>query len=403
VPKIKTATLILITAWAVLLGVADVRNFINPLGYWVAWLSLTLIGLVLLIFKYKVIYLCMTAQAKILILFYTIGFIVFTTGFALSFLNNSNEETIQQAVKLLIVYLVGLVILLLASQLNPRELVGALVVAIIAHLIIFFAIKYSFPFLHIQSGDGRQGSLLSQPGTLWKSGYFFALFLLAHWLSNKKCSSWIIIGIVSGVFLVMLDGSRTGLFLLAASLLVILTLRLFSRVKYLKFHLLFTIFISFVVVTYIGFGVASGGGHDVNMIAVYRGFQDQARMAQFSDGFSHAGNCWLLGCGFYSTIGSDNVVVHNAYIALLGDIGIFGLLGFLIILLSPILLLIVIHGKKNRISTEYIYLNTAIMLSVLSYAFLMQLHSFSTEMSEWGFFIFALAFLMAKKNENPLS
>lgn len=87
------------------------------------------------------------------------------------------------------------------------------------------------------------------------------------------------------------------------------------------------------------------------------------------------------------------MVVHNAYLAALGDFGVLGLVGMLGFLMAAWLPIwqVLRRGAKDAQACFVV----AAAGSALAYGMSLMLNTFTTEMSEWGYLILMLAFAWA--------
>lgn len=84
------------------------------------------------------------------------------------------------------------------------------------------------------------------------------------------------------------------------------------------------------------------------------------------------------------------MVVHNAYLSSVGDLGLGGLMGLAILMFSPVLFfftrLYKYSALKYKPARDLAYA-VAAFGGVAGYILLLMLHPFSTELSEWGIWI----------------
>ncbi|MBK5518801.1 hypothetical protein [Pseudomonas sp. TH10] len=170
---------------------------------------------------------------------------------------------------------------------------------------------------------------------------FFCAFMIAKMLSSPISRIMITTFVlVSSVYLLLADSSRTGFLWFAviiiafASIVFLLnTARMLSIVSILI--LLFGLFAVFNLDAIHGFLDGK------SLLVVNRLFEgDPIRSKMLSDGILNAEACLPLGCGFQSStsiVAGQPMVIHNVYLAILGDLGALGEIGLLIIVLSPLL------------------------------------------------------------------
>src|SRR5690606_22443475 len=132
------------------------------------------------------------------------------------------------------------------------------------------------------------------------------------------------------------------------------------------------------------------------------GAGDPARIKLLRGGLNRVTACLPVGCGFGS-MGADIgigawMVVHNAYLAALGDFGILGLAGMLGFLMAAWLPVWRVVRRGDR-SAHGLFV-VAAAGSALAYGMALMFNTFTTEMSEWGYLILMLAFAWAPA-KNP--
>lgn len=90
------------------------------------------------------------------------------------------------------------------------------------------------------------------------------------------------------------------------------------------------------------------------------------------------------------------MVIHNAYLTTLADVGVIGLAGFLLIILGPFVAILSTHSlaRKIRLSAGS-YITSAAALGVAGFGFMMTLHPLSTEMSEWGLYFLMFSWMFS--------
>ncbi len=127
------------------------------------------------------------------------------------------------------------------------------------------------------------------------------------------------------------------------------------------------------------------------------GAGDPARIKLLRASLRQVVACFPLGCGFGAT-GTDistgtQMVVHNAYLAALGDFGVLGLIGMLGFLVAAALPIWRVLRQGDR-SARGLFV-VAAAGSALAYGMSLMLNTFTTEMSEWGYLMLMLAFAWA--------
>jgi len=389
----------LIAFVSVLVAFGDLRSLITPIGYWLLWILWLSIAGIYLMFKQKIIHNKIKLEIKILI----ISFIVMLYGFVISAIVNQDVHTLYQGFKLLIILFIGLSIIKISQNLTRDDVVAISSFVVVVSFFSFILIKIFLPPLHLVFGDGREGTFLAFPGSLWKAGCFFSAFSLAHYLSSKKPSTGSGVIFMMGVFLVLVDGSRTGILWLFISTLILISARIINiRLKITATGIGVTGLCLLFIAYFVAFSPV-----DNSYSSVFLGFErlidgDSARIDMLASGLRHAEACLPFGCGFGTAISDGyGMVIHNAYLGAIGDIGIIGISGFVLICITPFFALYI----KNLRSLETgfgsnSYIPLAALLGSAGFVFNENFHSFRTEMSEWGFFFIMFSFFLVKAKDN---
>lgn len=377
-----------------LVVLGDLRNIITPFGYWALW------GLVLasgtLVVKAKRIH------KDIVFLCASFGFAVLVLALLIAGLANADAYTAYQAAKFIMIYAVFMVVYANSQFLDVDDFYRISATATGIGLVVFILSKYWLSDYYIVLGDGRQGSLFAYPGVLWKTSAFFCAFMIAKMLSSPMSKIMITTFVlVSSVYLLLADSSRTGFLWFAviliafASIVFLLnTARMLSIVSILV--LLFGLFAVFNLDALYGFLDGK------SLLVVNRLFEgDPIRSKMLSDGILNAEACLPLGCGFQSStsiVGGQPMVIHNVYLAILGDLGALGEIGLLIIVLSPLLFFALREWFNGPAAAPVAYYKLAAYLGASCFCFLLLFHPLSSEMSEWGYWAIMLSWLSRLSN-----
>ncbi len=363
---------------------------------------------------------------------------------------NQDKATVYQATKIVVVCGLFLAMWLIAVRAKPAQVLDAMYLAITVSILCFF-----IPIMtggYMESLDSRQGSIFALFGVMWKAGTFFLPVFVADLIVRPK--AWIANSLAIGacLFLVLLDGSRTGQLLIVIMFACSCALlwwrgdfwQLLRRPQWIVLIacclgglLLANAAIkssrnsassastqttvaravqspaslsAAVSVPAIAFDAASAsapsfalsvaplatitGSALTPLVNTRLGSGDDARVKLLLNSLKRVPACLPFGCGFGSTatdIGTEHpVYVHNAYLAALADFGLLGLagmLGFLLCSLTPLRVAL----NKSTLPGQAYYV-AAMAGTALAYCLALMLHTFTTEMSEWGYLIFALAF-----------
>jgi hypothetical protein len=429
----------------VLMGLGDLRNVVTPSGYWALWGAWGVAAALLLSpWRSPANW---RKPPRLVLLSYS----ALLAGMIVSGLINQDKATIYQAAKIVVICGLFLAMWLVAVRVKPAQVLTAMYLAVTVSILCFFV-----PIMfggYMESQDSRQGSIFALFGVMWKAGTFFLPVFVADLIVRPK--AWIPNSLAIGacLFLVLLDGSRTGQLLIITMFACSCALlwwrgdfwQLLKRPQWIVLIacclgglLLANAAIkssrnsaslastqatvrqvvqspaptsAAVSVRTTAFATAPAptiamsvaplanitGSALTPLVNTRLGSGDDARVKLLFNSLRKVPECLPFGCGFGSTasdIGTEHpIYVHNAYLAALADFGLLGLagmLGFLLCSLKPLRLVL----KKSTPSAQAYYV-AAMAGTALAYCSALMLHTFTTEMSEWGYLIFALAFALS--------
>jgi len=415
---------ILLTASLVLMASGSLRDLITPWGYWGAWAVWA--GAVLAVSHRDRMPGAIVRPPAWVMGSYALLWL----GMMVAAAVNRDWTSAYQAMKIAVIAGMFVAMWRLVLRVGWHDLVRAAGWTIGVMLLSLALSRVWSPTGQFLADGPRQGSFLAVYGVLWKAGAFLLPVFLADLLVRSGVRAWVFDGlmIAACVFLVLIDGSRTGLLLvgaIAVGFLACVILRgdwrlLWRRVRWLWLVPVLLVGLQLLNLGFRG-GTAPGAAADAPVdwrgevvefqravrVAVARtletriGQGDPARAKLLREGVPHAIECQPLGCGFGTTgadIGSGSLMaVHNAYIGALGDFGVLGLagmLGFLAAACVPILR--VLRWDEGL---ERSYFVIAASGSALAYGLSLMLNTFTTEMSEWGYLILMLAFAWAPRGD----
>jgi len=395
---------------ALLMAWGSLRYTVTPLGYWVAWggwavAAIAYIWPVNVLRGKSQFAFCMACAFGLLIL-----------GMMLASGANQDGTTLYQAVKVLVIAALCWVTWHLAARTHQEVLIRALY-GVLALVVLVFFLSKAFSSVSYGLGGAREGDVFARPGVLWKAGLFFLPLFLADWLNCTR--RWIAAACSVGtcLFLVLVDGSRTGL-LLVLTIVIGFFGALWWRgeLRVMRHKPWFVPLAAGVLLALLlsnagmnawkqggGTGAASAGSSGVGawvdraiapVVDNRLGAGDAPRLLLLRNGLEKSRECFPLGCGFGSTAMDAGygipMNVHNAYLGALADFGLLGLLGMLGFVVASVLPMRVLWDRSADPGRVYFVLATS--GSALAYCVALNLHTFSTEMSEWGYLILMLAF-----------
>ncbi|MGB6006490.1 hypothetical protein [Castellaniella sp.] len=342
---------------------------------------------------------------------------------------NRDWASAYQAMKIAVITGMFVAMWRLALQLGWRRLVVAMSWAIGLVLVSLAVSKVWNPTGQVLIDGPREGSFLAVYGVLWKAGAFFLPVFLADAIETPRAWARSGLMVAACVFLVLIDGSRTGLLLLGATAVGFLAFLVWRgdwglarrRFRWLGAALALLLLLQLLNTganlgagkLWAGGAAAGGASSGVSAAAVEparvlegaldRTFEtrigagDPARVKLLRASLAQVSACLPLGCGF-EAMGTDIgtgawMVVHNAYLAALGDFGVLGLAGMLGFLMAAWLPIrnVLRRGAKDA----QVCFTVAAAGSALAYGMALMLNTFTTEMSEWGYLILMLAFAWA--------
>jgi O-antigen ligase len=388
-------------AASLLVVLGDVRNVITPMGYWLLWGVWSCVS----IFYHKKYVVNKhdgwgkSAYFKI----FVIGSLLMIFGFIISALVNVDLKTFYQSIKIIIIILIGFIFIEISKNIDRRSIFLICAMAVLVSLSVYLLSKYIFTSYYILLGDGRQGSALSYPGVFWKTGAFFSIIAFGYFISSAKWGLRYLFIYLAGAFIVISDGSRTGFLWFIFSTALILFVRVMDKGRKFSFFatIAFGLILS-ITLTYLLIKISETvGGLSILALPLDRlTAGDGLRIKMLDDVLNQAEKCLPFGCGFGKAVTEtegESMVVHNAYLALLADVGVIGLSGFLIIIFGPFLVLVYqLTKSKNILISSNSYFTAAAALGVAGFAFTMAIHPYSTEMSEWGLFFLMTTWLFSK-------
>lgn len=366
-----------------LIVLGDVRFVIGSAGYWVAWCAVAFAGFFLSSHQFS-----RTVSTDFFV--YLVGFFLILISFLLSGVVNQDDYTIYQGVKVFFIALVFYCVYVNARNLSGVDVYKISLICIAVGLFLFLISKFYLREFYVELGDGRQGSQFAYPGVLWKTPVFFIGFIVAGIVFGTGNKLLSLLALLGGLFLLKSDSSRTGFLILAMVALLFVVLCAYLKPK--------STIIGSLVLGVCGIGLLilySGGfvffSHAEEPLVINRlAAGDPIRAKMLADGIVHVQQCFPFGCGFGTAttqVNDENMVVHNAYLSSLGDLGVLGFTGMIMLMFAPVFFFL---GKIMTFRSQDIKSNKDLAYSiaafggVLGYALLMMLHPFSTELSEWG-------------------
>jgi len=375
---------------------ADLKVTISPHIHWIAWLVLILPLIVSSIYKRGIV-----VSPSL-----WIGVFMFSIGIISSFFYNANLETLIQLIKFLLIF-ITLYFFLFYSVINWGLIVSVINIAVIINvLLLILGLLGISAVSSLMTIDGRWGTIFVYPGSLVKIGiigFYINIFALLLYKTKEKFVPLVMV--LLSVFIIYMDGSRTGMIAMLVTLPIIPLLYSISnyrdKVKFILFP--FILFISFFTLILISLPFLKDFRIGKNILSLIQtpsissGLEliDPIRYSMYQVAIEKVISSPFLGSGAFSTIGTledtGGMVVHNTYLQAWGDFGILGLIGMCSICFGWIVL---IPYLLKRIQINYdIKENVLICSSILMLIYFVLnglFHPYSTEFSEWIMYIIPL-------------
>ena len=262
-------------------------------------------------------------------------------------------------------------------------------------------------------GDGRLGTILSSPGSMWRT-VLFPFFFFSSYLFLAKQLSPIFLslgGVAAMTYVIWCDGSRTAFFLIP-----IIFIFIAFQFRH-QFHKLRFVFLALVAVVAFLFPVIKSSGNffdsgpiarlaeiNVSRNGVFESLamMDSGRFRMYQSAIEDIAHSPIFGNGLLSTgirfdhnhaATADSQVTHNAFLQLWGDLGILAVLSFLFIVLSwfPLMRKSISQLPKGSLYQSSLVFASLGTLSIFTLSFL--LHPMTVTWSDWILFVAPFAVL----------
>lgn len=392
----KTAASACLLLALLLMSWGNLRADITPLGYWVCWLVWAVSSVVVLWQRPS------SEPRPVGPPVWVLGsYAVLLAGMFLAAVVNTDSVSAYQGVKILVIAAFFWLMWQIIQGLGYQRVFVLVRLSLIIVALGFFPFKWFHPDHFIQL-DGREGYAWANVGILWKSGTLLLPLLLAGVMSFRPAPWLNGLAAGSGVYLALVDGSRTALLLLVAMAIgfaLVLTIRRQWRPVVRRSGWVFLSAI--VLLCFMNLNALTTPSEadslasrtdavlPVGLDRLSSGDPARARLMSFA--LDKIPQCFVLGCGFGSTISPTGVFmpVHNAYIAVLVDFGLIGLLGSLGFLVAAVIPMFKVFDRT--LSGPALYFPVFAGMGAVAYALSLALHTFTSEMSEWGYVMLLLA------------
>lgn len=377
---------------------ADLKITLFPYIHWITWLLFIFPFMIRGFLKEKLIISPM----------FGIAFLLVMLGVFCSFFQGAGIENFIQSIKLFLI-LITIYYFIYYSKLGWNEINIALNSAIVVNVILLvLGLLGAQSFASLMTSDGRWGTVLAFPGSLVKIGtYGFYFNVMALLLLPKKQKLKHCLFILLSLFVIYMDGSRTGMLLIAlTSVFIVVFYVLFNYRNKLK-AIIFPLIVFFILTVGIVIAIPSIlksriGVSFLNLLnsqTISSGLElvDSARFMMFKTAIQKIYDNPFIGTGAFTTVGyyedGSSMVVHNTYLQLWGDFGILGLLGMCFIYLGWVAFLpkIMMKIQINKNEKENILVSSSVLM-LLYFIGNGLFHPYSTELSEWITFMLPLTY-----------
>lgn len=377
---------------------ADLKITLFPYIHWITWLLFIFPFMIRGFLKEKLIISPMFGIAFLLVMLGVFG----------SFFQGAGIENFIQSIKLFLI-LITIYYFIYYSKLGWNEINIALNSAIVVNVILLvLGLLGAQSFASLMTSDGRWGTVLAFPGSLVKIGtYGFYFNVMALLLLPKKQKLKHCLFILLSLFVIYMDGSRTGMLLIAlTSVFIVVFYVLFNYRNKIK-AIIFPLIVFFILTVGIVIAIPSIlksriGVSFLNLLnspTISTGLElvDSARFMMFKSAIQKIYDNPFIGTGAFTTVGyyedGSSMVVHNTYLQLWGDFGILGLLGMCFIFLGWVAFLpkIMMKIQINKNEKENILVSSSVLM-LLYFIGNGLFHPYSTELSEWITFMLPLTY-----------
>ncbi len=321
---------------------------------------------------------------------------------------SKNVQNIIHGVKLMLIFF--MIYPTIRSFYTKVQLLSLLTVNVAANFLLILGGKIVSDTLSRETGFLRGSTILNYAGSLYKVGLLVLPFVVWNLIKNNDNKSKNLILLILSIYIISFDGSRTGFISVILILTIYLINIIWNILRGLKFTLksiikifIFIIIISILSIFYyqklLDTNSVKRGLETINLFFKlnFDNFLVQAdpvRGQMILDSISKIKNySFLIGQGFGTTT-TNGIVIHNAYLQVFADLGIFPFICLLILIIYPIAF------GFQKIKYDNSMLPTILLLLVFS--FIISLHPLSVQPTDWSFYLIPLSILMDNSNSNSI-
>ena len=263
-------------------------------------------------------------------------------------------------------------------------------------------------FADVVTSEGRLGTVLNLPGSLWHIGMSLALNYLYLIVTTSKNKLWNLTSFIACLYVIFCDGGRTAvLFVLMIPVVLFCLLAREGRISrvipfaggvILAAAIGFTAFEldESVAVTRI-MPMLTGATRDAAGLEALDGYRYQMLQRARDLIYEHPimGNGVLSARILTNLESVESMNVHNAYLQIWADLGLLGLVSFLFVVFgwmkaAPAWIRSIVRLPDTRLRAGYYNA----LFTLLWFALSLLFHPFSSEWSEWILFLTPFCLLM---------
>lgn len=379
--------------WTVLVVSADLKVGISPYIHW----AVSVIAAVLLFpyfLRFLVVpYICHTERFPRVPAMLPAALFVFSVLLPV-FYGAELGHSAEQAAKLIVILLGSLALFAARPHLLSGAFSGLIVAVWVNVILVVLNLFVGAGTAGLMTGDGRWGTLLNYPGSLWRMAISVWMFAAYRVAKEKSIPSFALL--VGSTVLILMDGARTGIILVSLGVLFLMFV-LSSETK----HSRLVLCISFAAVIGVSGFMArsrllSGSANNAVGGATRVGnVEDITRLTMLQDAIYAVQSHPVFGTGIETTKSETIIgpmVVHMTYLQVWADLGLFGLAAYVCLVWGWLPWLPrMLRGLRNvsDCRSRAICYNAIFLLMVFGLAGIF--HPLSTEWSEWILFIIPYA------------
>ena len=390
---------LMIILFVVLALGADLKVTIFPYIHWITWLVLIVPLIIIGVFNKGIVVSPMLG----------IGTLLIFIGMLSSFFSGADLENFIQIIKLLLIF-ITLYYFLYYSNIGWKEANMGINISLVINFILLILGIFGFTaFASLMTADGRWGTFMAYPGSLVKIGalgFYFNLMAVLLRKERKVKIIHLILSLIS-LFIVYMDGSRTGMLVLMLTFVVVylfyILINFKNKLKVVIIPLVTFILLLSTLIVNLPYILQSRIATSITKLmstsTLSNGLElvDSSRFMMIKSALNKIYDSPIIGSGAFTTVGvyedGTSMVVHNTYLQFWGDFGVFGLIGLLLLYFSWTFFLPKITYQiqvNNQIKGNVLVTFSILMLCyfILNGFF----HPYSTELSEWMIFIIPLTY-----------